>query len=124
MKTTNRLFSLFAAIAISATSLAEVVYEPLIVDSGFNRDVIAESTSINTCAWSPLYDLTGANAHTSCFGTKSVIAAVNADDGFSKEEYDLTVSCGWPDNYRDTIKCIEDAKDYYSDPDVFFMLAP
>ena len=124
MQPTNRLIGLFAVLIISVTMMADVVYEPLIVDSGFNRDVIAETTSISTCAWSPLYDLAGGNAHTSCFGTKSVIAAVNADDGFSQEEYDLTVSCGWPDDYRDTIKCIEDAKDNYSDPNVFFMLAP
>lgn len=124
MTPTNRLISLFAAMLFATTMLADVVYEPLVVDSGFNRDVIAETTSIGECAWSPLYDLNGSNAHTSCFGTKSVIAAVNADDGFSQEEYDLTVSCGWPDDYRDTIKCIEDAKDNYSDPNVFFLLAP
>ena len=59
MKTTNRLFSLFAAILTTATLMAAVVYEPLVVDSGFNRDCIAEaytpSYAISPYATSYLY---------------------------------------------------------------------
>lgn len=96
MTQTNRLISLFAAIVFATTMLAEVVYEPLIVDSGFNLDVIAEHTPPASWAWSPLYDRTGSNAHTSCSATKEVMRAINkiSSLNFTDDELDFTERCG------------------------------
>lgn len=122
MKTTNRLTSLFAAIVFSASMMAEVVYEPLIVDSGFNRDCIAEATNKLSTTDSPIY----AGKQSSCFATKSVIEAINTGNSKIKTEEDLaiTIESGWPNDYRDTIKCILDAKNDPLYKDVFFLLAP
>lgn len=125
MKTTNRLFSLFAAILFSATMMADVVYEPLEVDSGFNRDVIKAIGS--DTAISALYY----SGSTSCFGTQSFIAQCNsALESTQPDVYARTVRSGWPDNYRDTIRCNTewgaDALNYspYDDPKLFWLLAP
>jgi hypothetical protein len=124
------IFSLLGILtAIYAT--ADVVYEPLIVASGFNRDVIAETTSISSSAWSPLYDLTSGNAHTSCFGTRSVIASINANQGFTDEDYVKTIACGWPDDNGNpddrVIRCSSEyGADAINDPtfaDVYWRLA-
>ena len=124
MKTTNRLISLFAALLTTATLMAGVVYEPLIVDSGFNRDVIAENSAISGYATTPIYD----GGATSCFATTSVIAAINgtAPKSYIKteEDYNITVESGWSDDYRDTIRCILDAKDDPLYKDAIFLLAP
>lgn len=121
MKTTNRLISLFAAILTTTTMLAGVVYEPLVVDSGFNRDVI-RALSGDT-AISALYK-TGS---TSCFGTQSFIAYCNkAWETSQPANYERTVRSGWPDDYRDTIRCTEDG-DVTNNPlykDVFWLLNP
>ena len=125
------IFSLLCILtAVYAT--ADVVYEPLIVASGFNRDVIAETTSISSSAWSPLYDLTSGNAHTSCFGTRSVIASINANQGFTDEDYVKTIACGWPDDNGNpddrVIRCSSEyGADAINDPtfaDVYWRLAP
>lgn len=125
MTTTNRLFSLFAAMIFAAIMMADVVYEPLIVSEGFNRDAIAESTSVLGSTDSPIYDNQGSK---SCFATKSVIEAVNTGNSKIKNETDLaiTIRSGWPNDYRDTIRCTEDgdAKDNPLYKDVVFMLAP
>ena len=110
MKTTNRLFSLFAALLTTASLMAAVVYEPLIIKSGFNRDIIAETTHIaydDGSAWSPLYDLTGSNKHTSCSATKDVMVAINrgSSQNYQDDELALTERCGWPNDYRDTVWC-------------------
>ena len=125
MKTTNRLISLFAAILTTTTMLADVVYEPLIVDSGFNRDVIKEVGS--DTAISALYFA----GMTSCFGTQSYIAQCNsALESTQPEVFARTVRSGWPDDYRDTIRCNTewgaDALNYapYNDPKLFWLLAP
>ena len=124
MRTTNRLISLFAAILTAATMLADVVYEPLIVDSGFNRDVIAENIAVLGSTQSGLYP-TGSQ---SCFATQSVIAIRNADRGYTEDQYKRTVASGWPDNYTDTIRCdtVWGADAIYEDlyKDVFWLLAP
>ena len=125
MKTTNRLFSLFAAICVSATMLADVVYEPLIVDSGFNRDCIAESYPINSSVAKTYLNFD--NSTTYCFATKSVIDSVNTHNGlFASKPADFAIAkeSGWPDDYRDTIKCILDAKDNDLYKNVFWLLAP
>ena len=126
MKTTNRLFSLFAAIVISANLMAEVVYEPLIVDSGFNLDVIAEATPVASHAWSPLYDRTGSNAHTSCSATKEVMVAINRSSAqnYNNAELALTERCGWPNDYRDTVRCDEEVCTNLEYRDVKFLFAP
>lgn len=126
MKTTNRLINLFAAILTTATLMADVVYEPLIVDSGFNRDVIAEATPVNTHAWSPMYDLTSGDAHRSCSATKEVMVAVNnaSSQNFSENDMLITERCGWPNDYRDTIRCEENANANPEYANVKFLLAP
>lgn len=135
MKTTNRLINLFAAILTTATLMAEVVYEPMIVASGFNRDCIAETTRIgysDGSAWSPLYDLTSANKHTSCFATRSVITTINSDDSFSDEEYAKTIAGGWPDdNGNPDDRVIRCSSEYNADAinnptfaNVYWRLAP
>lgn len=136
MTSTNRLISLFAALLTAATMLADepnfVKYEALEVKTGFNRDVIAECYPFDsTKAVSPLYALhTNKYGITSCFATESVIDTVNKlynknhpGDKFTDNDLIISKSCGWPDDYHTTIRCIEDAKDYYSDPDVIFQLA-
>ena len=127
MKKTNRLFSLFAAIAISATMLADVVYEPLIVDSGFNRDVIAENEAITGYASSPLYVLPST---ASCFATDSVIAKKNKNYFSSSADYERTVRSGWPSDFGNPedrmIRCTSDG-DAIENPDysqVKWLLAP
>lgn len=135
MTPTNRLISLFAATLFSAISMAEVVYEPMIVASGFNRDCIAETTRIgysDGSAWSPLYDLTSANKHTSCFATRSVITTINSDDSFSDEEYAKTIAGGWPDdNGNPDDRVIRCSSEYNADAinnptfaNVYWRLAP
>jgi len=124
MTTTNRLLSLFAAILVSATMMAEIVYEPLVVDSGFNRDVIKSTISGDTAISALYYSGT-----TSCFGTQSYIALCNKS--FTDTAvFNRTVRSGWPDNYLDTIRCNTewgaDALNYspYDDPKLFWLLAP
>ena len=126
MKTTNRLISLFAAMLFATTMMADVVYEPLIVDSGFNRDVIAEATPVSSHAWSPMYDLTSGDAHRSCAATKEVMVAVNqaSSQNFSENDMLITERCGWPNDYRDTIRCEENANINPEYANVKFLLAP
>lgn len=127
MTPTNRLISLFAAMFISATLMADVVYEPLIVSEGFNKDAIAENTPAGDYADSYLKNSISTYYF---FATKSVIEAVNSaylashPSYFTEEELALTISNGWPDDYRDTIKCVLDAKDDPLYSDVIFLLAP
>ena len=124
MKTTNRLFSLFAAILTTATLMAAVVYEPLVVDSGFNRDCIAEaytpSYAISPYATSYLY----ASGITYCFATKNVIHVIDSVKNFTPTALAQATETGWPNDYRDTIKCIEDAKNNNLYKNVFWLLAP
>ena len=121
---TNRLFSLFACLLFSAVMMAEVVYEPLVVDSGFNRDVIKSTISGDTAISALYYSGT-----TSCFGTQSYIAQCNASFT-DTAKFNRTVRSGWPDDYRDTIRCNTewgaDALNYspYNDPKLFWLLAP
>ena len=121
MKKTNRLFSLFAAICVSATMLADVVYEPLIVDSGFNRDCIAEAMSASSHALS--YLLKPGDTSNYFFATKYVIEEVNRDK-VTQRDLDSTKKQGWPNDYREAIRCVEDAKRNPIYKDVFFQLAP
>ena len=124
MKSTNRLLSLFAALLTTATLMADVVYEPLIVDSGFNRDVIAErATGITDYADSYLLE-TGDYWF---FGTKSVIDSVNTAASFTAQRIAFSRETGWPDDNGNPddriVRCTEDAKDLYAYPDVYFKLA-
>jgi hypothetical protein len=133
MRTTNRLISLFAAILFSATMLADVVYEPLIVDSGFNRDVIAEALPVCEHAVSYLY---AGSPHYRCYysmATTSVINAVNSGQikagNITKADSIKASSTGWPDDpthddANRVIRCIEDAKDNDIFKNVFWQLAP
>ena len=100
MKTTNRLISLFAAILTTATLMADVVYEHLEVDSGFNRDVIAEQGPSTQYAKSYLIADTTKN-HWS-MATQSVIRTVNTNSGLFTGDYayeiETTAASGWPDD--------------------------
>ena len=94
MKTTKRLISLFVGMLFATTMMADVVYEPMIVDSGFNRDVIKAVGS--DTAISALYY----SGSTSCFGTQSIIAQCNsAWETSDNANYVRTVRSGWSDNY-------------------------
>ncbi len=124
MKTTNRLLSLFAAFLFAAVSMADVVYEPLIVESGFNRDVIAErATGITDYADSYLLE----DGEYWFFGTKSVIDSVNTIAKFTPQRIAFSRETGWPDDKGNPddriVRCTEDAKDLYAYPDVYFKLA-
>ena len=125
MKTTNRLFSLFAAIAISATMLAEVVYEPLEVASGFNRDVIAESYPITT---SNVISYLRNSGTYYCMATASVIASVNTHLGYSQADIDISSESGWPDDNGNPddriIRVVAEASANPLYKDVFWKLAP
>ena len=100
MKTTNRLISLFAAILTATTMLADVVYEHLEVDSGFNRDVIAEQGPSTQYAKSYLIADTTVNYWS--MATQSVIRTVNTNSGkFTGDnafEIETTAASGWPDD--------------------------
>ena len=87
-------FSLFVML-LTLSASADVVYEPLIVDSGFNRDVIAENTSVLGTTISALYY----SGNTSCFATQSVIAIRNAAwETSDNANYVITVRSGWPND--------------------------
>ena len=111
---------------ITTDAHADVVYEPLIVDSGFNRDCIAESHPAASYAVSYLT----ASGTTYCFGTKSFIAEANAGrSGFTDEDFAIAKESGWPDDptgdaENRNIYCILDAKDNPSYGSVWWQLAP
>ena len=100
MTQTNRLISLFAAIVFATTMMAEVVYEHLIVDSGFNRDVIAEAGPSTQYAKSYLIADTTVNYWS--MATQSVIRTVNTNSGKFTGDYayeiETTAASGWPDD--------------------------
>ena len=123
MQPTNRLISLFAALIFSAIIMADVVYEPLVVDSGFNRDCIAEATPVRDHAVSYLYGA-GSTTHGSYYSmaTTSVINKVNTGQ-MNTEDSILASQTGWPDDHA-TIRCIEDAKDNPKFKHVIWYLAP
>ncbi len=50
---TNKLYFLFVSLLAITISLTAQTYEPLIVSSGFNRDVISERTPYNSYARFP-----------------------------------------------------------------------
>jgi len=124
--------TLLMALTVSLSAMAEVVYEPLIVDSGFNRDVIAEATTNSspcTHAVSYLYGA-GSTTHTCYYSmaTTSVINTVNVGK-MNEEDYALASQTGWPDDptHDDAnriIRCIEDAKNDPRFVNVFWQLAP
>ena len=97
---TNRLFSLFACLLFSAVMMAEVVYEHLLVDSGFNRDVIAEAGPSTQYAKSYLIADTTVNYWS--MATQSVIRTVNTNSGKFTGNYayeiETTAASGWPDD--------------------------
>ena len=133
MKNKHLIITLLVSLmAVSAN--AEVVYEPLIVASGFNRDVIAESTPLNTSKVTSYLQETGFYYS---MATESVIRTINNNYQASHPGYfsdanlvDIPLQ-GWPDDPTNDpanriIRCREDG-DAINDPlykDVFFQLAP
>ena len=122
MTKTNRLLSLFAAMLFSATMMAEVVYEPLIVDSGFNRDIILAQGGDTAISY--LNDATYW-----IFATESVIADNCVEhDKYTNDTttFNRVVRSGWPANYKEAIRCTSDGDVYNNDlyKDVFWQLAP
>lgn len=122
MKTTNRLINLFAAILTTATLMADVVYEPLIVDSGFNRDIIMEKggTAVSYLKDGIAYWY---------FATDSVIKANCIEKGRYTNDtatFNRVVRSGWPADYREAIRCTKDGDVYNNDlyKDVYWQLAP
>ena len=101
----KKFFILFAATCIASAAWADAVYEPLIVSSGFNRDVIAESLPISTHAQS--YYLASGIKYS--YGTKSVI---EQQMGYAND------TTGFPDDGK--VVCI--SQQTY--PRLFWQLAP
>ena len=122
MKASRFITLITCFLVLSFTAKADVIYEPLIVASGFNRDCIAETQSLISTTDSPVLP----GKQQSCFATKTVIRNVNTGNSKIKTAEDLaiTIESGWPDDYRDTIKCILDAKNDPLYRDVVFLLAP
>jgi hypothetical protein len=101
----KKFFILFAATCIASAAWADAVYEPLEVESGFNRDVIAESLPISTHAQS--YYLESGIKYS--YGTKSVI---QQKMGYAND------TTGFPDDGK--VVCI--SQQTY--PGLFWQLAP
>ena len=121
MKTTNRLLSLFAAFLFAAVSMADVVYEPLIVSEGFNRDVILEQggSAISSLAdYSYWYFATDSVIKANCISNNRYL---NDTATFNR-----IVRSGWPADYREAIRCTKDGDVYNNDlyKDVYWQLAP
>lgn len=113
---------LVSMMAVSAH--ADVVYEPLIIDSGFNRDVILSQISGDTA----ISYLKNTNSYW-YFATQSVIDRTNSEANLFTNDtvtFNRIRRSGWPDDYRETIRCTSDgdAKDIPLYKDVYWQLAP
>ena len=100
----KKFFIFFAATCIASAAMADAVYEPLIVESGFNRDVIAEKRPISKWSWS-YYE--AGQKYSYNHATQSVIYAENDSvnrnvlvEGYklSDDEMNLLRQTGWPDD--------------------------
>lgn len=100
----RKLFTFFAGLLVVSTLWADAVYEPLIVASGFNRDVIAEKRPISKWSWS-YYE--AGQKYSYNHATQSVIYAENDSvnrnvlvEGYklTPGEMNLLRETGWPDD--------------------------
>jgi len=130
MTTTNRLISLFAAMLFATTMLADVVYEPLEVTEGFNRDVIAETyyTENNRAYPSNCISyLQDAGTYYS-MATGSVTAAVDSSLNYNQTDLINARASGWPDDNGNPddriIRVIAEASEVPLYSDVTWKLAP
>ena len=125
----RKLFTFFAGLLVVSTLWADAVYEPLIVSSGFNRDVIAEDTAYynysvsyyqpyNTSKNAPYY-----KQHN--HATKEVIRLTNDSNTSltpAQKEY-LATETGWPNDYGNPGDRIVNCRtDRY--PRLYWELAP
>ena len=127
----KKLFTLFAGMIIASAAWADDsdLYEPMIVESGFNRDVIAEATPYYSSSVSyfessvtdPNYYYTRYN-----HATKEVIRLTNNDtiSGLTdKQREQLATETGWPnDNGKPGDRKVECISTSY--PGLFWELAP
>ncbi|MBQ7192067.1 MAG: hypothetical protein IJS00_04245 [Paludibacteraceae bacterium] len=114
---TNKLYFLFVSLLAITISLTAQTYEPLIVSSGFNRDVIAERTPYNSYASSYYY--TGDYR----FGTQDVIRVTNSSKDITDEQKEAMVATGWPnDNGNPDDRLIRCQS--LSHPELYWKLAP
>ena len=126
----RKLFTFFAGLLVVSTLWADAVYEPLIVSSGFNRDVIAEDTAYynysvsyyqpyNTSKNAPYY-----KQHN--HATKEVIRLTNDAEnrGLTDEQKEyLATETGWPNDYGNPGDRIVNCRtDRY--PGLYWKLAP
>lgn len=112
---------LVSMMAVSAH--ADVVYEPLEVASGFNRDVIAEKYYISSGRAYPsncISYLRDSGTYYS-MATDSVIEAVNTRLGFSAANIAVSKESGWPKD--GLINVVAEAKDNPLYKDVYWKLA-
>lgn len=126
----KKFFILFAATCIASAAWSDAVYEPLIVSSGFNRDVIAETypyTGSSVSYYQPYSTSTNApyrKQHN--HATKEVIRLTNDAEnrGLTDEQKEyLATETGWPNDYGNPgdriVNCLTDRY-----PGLYWKLAP
>lgn len=128
----KKFFILFAATCIASAAWSDAVYEPLIITSGFNRDVIAEQvpyTSYSVSYYQP-YSSNPANVYYNQYNhaTKEVVRLSNATDPTVASVSDalkerLANETGWPNDYGNPgdriVNCLTDRY-----PGLYWELAP
>ena len=130
----KKLFTLFAGMLIASATWAQsnAVYEPLIITSGFNRDVIAEQvpyTSYSVSYYQP-YSSNLKNVYYNQYNhaTKEVVRLSNATDPTVASVSDalkerLANETGWPNDYGNPgdriVNCLTDRY-----PGLYWELAP
>lgn len=126
----KKIIALIAAVLLTTTLFADVVYEPLIVADGFNRDVIAETypyTASSVSYYQPYSTSpTAAYYTTHNHATKEVIRLTNDAENRgltdAQKEY-LATETGWPNDYGNPGDRIVNCRtDRY--PGLYWELAP
>jgi len=125
----KKLFTLFAGMLIVSTVWADAVYEPLIVESGFNRDVIAENVPYTDCSVSYYLPTNHSNYKKQYnHATKEVVRLSNATDPTVASVSDalkerLANETGWPNDYGNPgdriVNCLTNTY-----PGLYWELAP
>lgn len=126
----KKIVALLVAVLLTTTLFADVVYEPLIVADGFNRDVIAETypyTASSVSYYQPYSTNPKAAYYTTHnHATKEVIRLTNDAESRgltdAQKEY-LATETGWPNDYGNPgdriVNCLTDRY-----PGLYWKLAP
>ncbi len=107
----KKFFILFAATCIASAAWSDAVYEPLIITSGFNRDVIAEHWPVTTTNVQSYYNALPSVEYS--YGTKAAMRESMSESNEMKSD-----SSGFPDDGR--IECI--SQQTY--PGLYWQMAP